>query len=84
LNEFQNELPEGATLLQTGGGIEDFDLELLRQQGANVVLERKSETQPRRVRKKSTIVRYCSIFDRGPILIIAGPEAPDKYKILHR
>jgi phosphoglycerate dehydrogenase-like enzyme len=57
LNEFQNELPEGATLLQTGGGIEDFDLELLRQQGANVVLVRKSETQPRVREPLATLIK---------------------------
>jgi phosphoglycerate dehydrogenase-like enzyme len=47
LDDSADDLPEGATLLQTGGAIEDFDLELLRQQGANVVLVCKSETQPR-------------------------------------
>jgi phosphoglycerate dehydrogenase-like enzyme len=40
------ELPAGATLLQTGGAIQDFDLDQLRLSGANVVLVRKSETQP--------------------------------------
>jgi phosphoglycerate dehydrogenase-like enzyme len=42
----QSQLPAGATLLQTGGALEDFDLDVLRASGANVVLVRKSATQP--------------------------------------
>jgi phosphoglycerate dehydrogenase-like enzyme len=42
----QYQLPAGATIVQTGGAIQDFDVEALRASGANVVLVRKSQTQP--------------------------------------
>jgi phosphoglycerate dehydrogenase-like enzyme len=42
----QYKLPEGAEIVQTGGAMQDLDVEALRASGANVVLVRKSQTQP--------------------------------------